>query len=208
MGVCIAKFLRCKTCFLLCDWFCIQPAYGQLITYDRKVFQPLDVLTNVFCSSGQILEDGSFIAIGGTTIDPAVKLSDGAADVRKFVPCNAARNKTCGFVDAGDMTSKRWYPTSEKLPDGRVFVVGGGDVVGLLAINNRFVNNPTWEFWPRGPKEGNYPLAILADHDNVPYTLYPFAHLLPSGHMFIFAGQLSVVLDYNTNKVRLLAEEG
>ena len=132
----------------------MQPAYGQLITYDKKVFQPLDVLTNVFCSSGQILEDGSFIAIGGTTNDPAIKLMNGAADIRKFVPCNATPNKTCGFVDAGEMTSKRWYPTSEKLPDGRVMVVGGGDVVGLLAVNNYMVNNPTWEFWPRKENEG------------------------------------------------------
>ena len=70
------------------------------------------------------------------------------------MPCNARRNKTCGFVDAGEMTSKRWYPTSEKLPDGRIFVVGGGDVIGNLAINNRIVNNPTYEFWPRGKREG------------------------------------------------------
>ena len=55
---------------------------------------------------------------------------------------------------------------------------------------------------------GNHPLAILSDHDNVPYTLYPFVHLLPSGRLFIFAGQLSVVLDYTKNKVRRREDRG
>ena len=162
----------------------MQPAYGQLITYDKKVFQPLDVLTNVFCSSGQILEDGSFIAIGGTTNDPAIKLMNGAADIRRFVPCTATANKTCGFVDAGEMTSKRWYPTSEKLPDGRVMVVGGGDVVGLLAVNNYMVNNPTWEFWPRKENEGK--------RANQQYSInYQEVELMPTQMLFSSYGRTS-----------------
>ena len=50
---------------------------------------------------------------------------------------------------------------------------------------------------------GNYWIALLADDswENLPYTLYPFVHLLPSGNLFIFAGQLSVVFDYVNNKV-------
>ena len=50
---------------------------------------------------------------------------------------------------------------------------------------------------------GNHWIALLADDswDNLPYTLYPFVHLLPSGNLFIFAGQLSTVFDYVNNKV-------
>ena len=48
---------------------------------------------------------------------------------------------------------------------------------------------------------GNYHLALLDDRDNIPFNLYPFVHLLPSGNLFIFAGQKSVVLDYKNNRV-------
>ena len=43
----------------------------------------------------------------------------------------------------------------------------------------------------------------MEDQENLPYNLYPFVHLLPSGNLFVFAGQLSIVLDYNGNKVMI-----
>lgn len=48
---------------------------------------------------------------------------------------------------------------------------------------------------------GAYLLDMLTQIDNVPFNLYPFVHLLPSGLLFIFAGQLSVLLDYKLNRV-------
>ena len=55
--------------------------------------------------------------------------------------------------------------------------------------------------FPRPP--GNNKVGILEDQENLPYNLYPFVHLLPSGNLFVFAGQLSIVLDYNGNKVMI-----
>ena len=42
---------------------------------------------------------------------------------------------------------------------------------------------------------------MLTQVDNLPFNLYPFVHVLPSGLVFIFAGQLSVLLDYTVNRV-------
>ena len=48
---------------------------------------------------------------------------------------------------------------------------------------------------------------MLTQVDNVPFNLYPFVHVLPSGLVFIFAGQLSVLLDYTVNRVSELVIE-
>ena len=51
------------------------------------------------------------------------------------------------------------------------------------------------------PTAGSYPLALLTNPNRVAFNLYPFVHLLPSGNVFIFAGQDSVVLNVQTNQV-------
>ena len=140
--------------FRLSDSRFAQPAYGEEFTPDKNYFRPLDVLTNTFCSSGQLGDDGTFYSIGGTTNDPNQKLMNGAGSVRKFVPCDGGPQAQCGFSLQDDMTVRRWYPTSQILPDGRFFIIGGGNETGNLAINNYMVNNPNYEFWPRKPNEG------------------------------------------------------
>lgn len=53
----------------------------------------------------------------------------------------------------GDMTDRRWYPTTQIMPDGRVLIVGGTNTTGNVAINKPGINNPTVEYWPRRPNE-------------------------------------------------------
>lgn len=138
--------------------FDAQNAYGEELTITGKnaVYpmeeRALDVKSNVFCSAGQILGDGTILSIGGssdaTNADP---LLNGSFAIRAFKPC---LNKTCDFKLLGDMTSKRWYPTAQIMPDGRVLIVGGANVYGNIAINSMGKNNPTVEYWPRKPNEG------------------------------------------------------
>ena len=132
----------------------IQLAFGEEYDYKKNYFRPLDVLTNTFCSTGQLDANGVFYSLGGTTNDPNYQIVNGAASVRKFVPCDGGPGATCGFSIAGGMSSRRWYPTSQILPDGRIFIIGGGNLVGNLAINNGDANNPTYEFWPGGGERG------------------------------------------------------
>lgn len=69
-------------------------------------------------------------------------------------PCRPCLNNRCDFQLLGSMTSKRWYPTAQLLPDGRVIIVGGANTFGNIVINMIATNNPTYEFWPRAPGEG------------------------------------------------------
>lgn len=79
----------------------------------------------------------------------------------------------CAFTVNGNMTSKRWYPTSQILPDGRVFIVGGANVYGNIAINTMNTNNPTYEFWPRKAgesKDTGRPRLSTVSHAESPGT--------------------------------------
>ncbi|GJP84940.1 hypothetical protein CLOP_g14986 [Closterium sp. NIES-67] len=193
-------------------------AYAEEYSFESRSLRALDVKSNVFCSAGAIDQYGRLISIGGTSDANATNLADplldGAASIRSFTPCppaaaaaaantaaknSSSSNNSCDFSLVGKMTSKRWYPTAQLLPDGRIFVIGGANVFGNVAINSFRDNNPTYEFWPRKEAEGNYKLRFL--EETLPYNLYPFVHLLPSGHLFIFAGQQAILLNYTTNSV-------
>ncbi|CAI5999122.1 unnamed protein product [Closterium sp. NIES-64] len=201
-------------------------AYAEEYSFATGSLRALDVKSNVFCSAGAIDPYGRLISIGGTSDANATNLADplldGSASIRSFTPCppataapaaaaassanssssnggGSSSSGGCDFSLVGQMTSKRWYPTAQLLPDGRIFIVGGANVFGNVAINSVQNNNPTFEFWPRKDGEGNYKLRFL--EETLPYNLYPFVHLLPSGHLFIFAGQRAILLNYTTNTV-------
>ncbi|CAI5490571.1 unnamed protein product [Closterium sp. Naga37s-1] len=138
-------------------------------------------------------------ASSGTANNGANNTSSASSSSSGSASGNSSSSGGCDFSLVGQMTSKRWYPTAQLLPDGRIFIVGGANVFGNLAINSVQNNNPTFEFWPRKEGEGNYKLRFL--EETLPYNLYPFVHLLPSGHLFIFAGQRAILLNYTTNTV-------
>lgn len=136
----------------------VQNAYGEELTLTgaSPVYpveeRALDVKSNVFCSAGQVLGDGTILSIGGSSdASNADPLLNGSFAIRAFNPCI---DKKCDFQLLGDMTSKRWYPTAQVMPDGRVLIVGGANVYGNIAINTMGKNNPTVEYWPRKPGEG------------------------------------------------------
>jgi hypothetical protein len=62
------------------------------VEYDvlANKFRPLMVQTNVWCSSGAVVPDGSLIQTGG--------FNDGQRKVRTFYPCNG----DCDWVETGD----------------------------------------------------------------------------------------------------------
>lgn len=152
----------------------------------------LDVKTNTFCSTGQFLPNGTFLSIGGTRTGDT---NPGATSIRAFTPCTDAE---CDFVLVANLTRRRWYATAQIMPDGRVLVVGGSDTMGTLSINSADVNNPTIEYFPRRAGEGNYLLPLL--ERTLPFNLYPFVHLLPSGLVFIFAQSSWTLLNPSTNQ--------
>ena len=111
----------------------------------------MDVRTNVFCSSGMHLPNGSFITLGGngavgvggnigSQFDPSQGAAswdsvyqdfDGGKAIRVLNPCTSQDNmqsSQCSWFDDPTvltMKSRRWYSTAEALQDGSVVIIGG-----------------------------------------------------------------------------------
>ncbi|KAL5709398.1 (methyl)glyoxal oxidase [Ranunculus cassubicifolius] len=156
--------------------------YAHSVELDLATNQirPLMILTDTWCSSGQFLPDGTLLQTGGDL--------DGLKRIRKFVPCES--DKLCDWEELADISlvTGRWYASNQILPDGSVIIVGGRA-------------SPSVEFYP--PK-GTDPvqLPFLADvADNQMDNLYPYVHLLPNGHLFIFANDRGIQYDHQSNVV-------
>ncbi|KAF5737193.1 galactose oxidase [Tripterygium wilfordii] len=155
-------------------------AHSVVLDLQTNQIRPLMILTDTWCSSGQFLPDGTLIQTGGSM--------DGFKKIRKFEPCEP--NGSCDWLELQDVElgNGRWYATNQILPDGSVVIVGG-----------RGTN--TVEYYPPR-KNGVVPFPFLADmEDNQMDNLYPYVHLLPNGHLFIFANNKAVMYDPQTNQI-------
>ncbi|CAL9002666.1 unnamed protein product [Prunus brigantina] len=155
--------------------------YAHSVLFDPQTNQirPLMINTDTWCSSGQFLPDGSLLQTGGDL--------DGFKKIRKFDPCEL--NGSCDWVELADveLSEGRWYATNQILPDGSVIIVGG-----------RAAN--TVEYYP--PRTGAVSLNFLADVEDAQMdNLYPYVHLLPNGHLFIFANNKAASYDHVVDKI-------
>jgi hypothetical protein len=102
-----------------------------------------------------------------------------------FTPCHP--DESCDWVEESSPTllATRWYATNQILPDGETTIIVGGHQVS------------TYEYVPQRGTSGTYQLSLLQNGDED--RMYPFVHLLPSGHLFIFARMDSVLLDIARN---------
>ncbi|KAL4566411.1 hypothetical protein LXL04_030526 [Taraxacum kok-saghyz] len=152
------------------------------IEYDvaSNSIRPLMVLTDTWCSSGALMPDGSLVQSGG--------YNDGDHVVRVF---RSSCDK-CDWVEIrSGLVERRWYATNHILPDGRQIVVGGRQQYN-------------YEFYPKTPTtQKTYSLPFLLQ-TNVRYSednLYPFVLLVPDGHLFVYANDHAILLDYSRNQV-------
>ncbi|KAH0779179.1 hypothetical protein KY290_005606 [Solanum tuberosum] len=86
------------------------------------------------------------------------------------------------------LSEGRWYSTNQILPTGEIIIVGG-----------RAASSVEY-FPPRETGAVEFPFLTQAEdrqHDN----LYPYVHLLPNGHLFIFANNKAVMYDFTANKI-------
>ncbi|CAO2842734.1 unnamed protein product [Amaranthus hypochondriacus] len=161
-------------------------AHSLLYDVVSNTFRPLTVLSDTWCSSGSVDPTGKLIQTGGYALGERV--------IRTFTPC-ARVDVDCDWDELPvALSSRRWYASNLLLPDGHVIIVGG-----------RGAHN--YEFFPKSPGPlyaGRYLLHFLADTwdgKNTENNLYPFLHLLPNGHIFIFANNKSMEFDYVTGKI-------
>ncbi|KAI3717712.1 hypothetical protein L1987_69490 [Smallanthus sonchifolius] len=142
--------------------------------------RPLMVLTDVWCSSGALMSDGSLVQTGG--------FNDGDHVVRVF-------NNSCSSCDWEEreygLVQRRWYATNHILTDGRQIVIGG----------RRQFN---YEFYPKTvvlEKAYSLPFLVQTNDPNIENNLYPFVFLNTDGNLFIFANNRAILFKYSRNRV-------
>ncbi|KAK4481441.1 hypothetical protein RD792_012333 [Penstemon davidsonii] len=148
------------------------------VEYDvsSNSIRPLMVLTNVWCSSGSAMPDGSLMQTGG--------FNDGDHNARVYKPCN---DGSCDWQEFDNvLTQRRWYATNHILPDGRQIIVGG---------RGQF----NYEFYPKKSRADlsyNLPFLSQTNDPRVENNLYPFVFLNVDGNLFIFANNRAILFDY------------
>ncbi|CUA78132.1 hypothetical protein RSOLAG22IIIB_02750 [Rhizoctonia solani] len=92
------------------------------------------------------------------------------------------------------LTSDRWYPSSARLHDGSVIILGG-------QITAESVNNPTYESFPAKNINRYNGLQIPPQffEDTLPHNTFPHVHALPSKKLFVAANNQDILLDWENN---------
>ncbi|XP_030493081.2 aldehyde oxidase GLOX1 [Cannabis sativa] len=143
-------------------------------------FRPLTVQTNVWCSSGSVMPDGTLAQTGGSF--------EGERRVRLFKPCV---NNNCDWQEVNlGLAKSRWYSTNHVLPDGRQIIIGG---------RKQF----NYEFYPKTTDPNVHDLPFLAQTNDkgIENNLYPFVFVNVDGNLFVFANNRAILLNYLKNQV-------
>ncbi|KAF8606041.1 hypothetical protein BDV93DRAFT_438131 [Ceratobasidium sp. AG-I] len=179
-----------------------KPAWGAVWNLNSNTPRPLNIITHSFCSSGNFLSNGTLANFGGHpyTERSGEPVSDGQQGIRLFNPCMASEN--CDIYENPPrirLTSDRWYPSSARLHDGSVIIIGGQVTSGWT--NDALVNNPTYEFFPSKNINGYNGLQIPSQFfkDTLPHNTFPHVYTLPSKKIFVAANNQAMILDWENN---------
>ncbi|KAF5360001.1 hypothetical protein D9758_007636 [Tetrapyrgos nigripes] len=197
-----------------------KPAMAAELNLNTRQVRPLNgARSNVWCSGGGFLRNGTFIEAGGNPHEPGYADNNGLQVIRHFDPCEDA---SCDlFDDSGRvmrMTSPRWYPGMVRIDDGSLMIFGGQKFNDW--INNATINNPTYEFYPPKNIHGMYhsqlqglpeyrPLPAGHNGTQIPMkfmkdtlrsNLFPYSAVLPDGKIFITGNNQTTIFDWKKNK--------
>ncbi|KAI1298783.1 hypothetical protein EDD11_006753 [Mortierella claussenii] len=158
-------------------------------------WRSLDVKSNMFCSAGGYLPDGTIASLAGG--EPSGAIQQGYDGIRLYRPCNGTQ---CDWQQDFNvhLQEKRWYPTVEALASGDLIIIGGSN--HAASINNDHINVPNFEFFPPLPgpqKTIDFPFLV----ETLPNNLYPIVHLLPDKNLFILASTKAIILSTTTWKI-------
>jgi len=133
----------------------------------------------VFCGSLVPLADGRILSVGGA--DPVPK---GIVDVWLFNPV------TERWTRQPDTVKGRYYPTSTRLPDGRVVITAGTELDGVT-------RNPDVEVYTP-PAAGTNVGTLRVVGPPHATTTYPHQMVMPNGSMLQVSGNGAFLLDPTT----------
>jgi hypothetical protein len=136
---------------------------------------PYNNTADLFCSGHVPLPDGRILVAGGH--------AGGYIGIRNTTIFNPANNS---WTDVQPMTYPRWYPTTTKLPDGRILVVSGStncpECANPSVAHNNIADLP--EIFD--PKTNTWSVLTGA---SLKLPLYPHMYVLPDGRVFAAATQ-------------------
>ncbi|GAA6060307.1 hypothetical protein JCM10212_002948 [Sporobolomyces blumeae] len=172
-------------------------AWGSVYTISSQKVRALDLKTNSFCAGGGWISNGTLVSVGGnpqqTYMNDAA--GDGLAAVRLFTPCSNAKCDVEEYPSRIRLTSARRYPTSTRLTDGSLIIVGGMTAGGYN--NDESTDNPTLEFYP--PKGDGLQVYSPFLHDALKSNLFPVLYTLPDGRLFVAANKKAMIYDWKKN---------
>ncbi|KAG0028847.1 hypothetical protein BGZ81_004388 [Podila clonocystis] len=159
---------------------------------EESTFRPLHTKSNMFCSAGGYRPDGTIVSLGGA--EAQSRTVEGWNSVRFLSACNSTNSK-CDWDTRNDIVLQtgRWYPSVETLADGRLFIFGGA--TRGASMNSEEISVASWELYPPLPTN---PTHFPFLDETLPNNLYPMAHLLPDGNLFIFANKKAILFSTKT----------
>ena len=158
-----------------------ESVFGAEFDLQTHKLRPLRPLSNTFCSAGAFYKDGTMVNVAGAEAQGAAGVEEGFNKLRTYKP------GPCGGSCGQDWVEQRmglqrwrWYPSAQTLVDGRVVVVGGAKVGGLV-VNQASVNEPTYEIVSQDGRQPRKPVVLpilrFGEEENGDpgraYNLYP-----------------------------------
>ncbi|KAJ7277174.1 glyoxal oxidase N-terminus-domain-containing protein [Mycena rebaudengoi] len=183
-------------------------AWAALWNLETNTPTPISSITDTFCAGGAFISNGTLVSVAGQPLEnPDAPPADGRMGIRLFGPCTSPIGADCTvFEDPAHihLVVTRWYPTGLRIPDGSLMIIGGSN------INTFYNTGPTAEdsieFFPSRPgEEGTVrPSQFLLDAE--PVNMFPRSFVLPSGHVFVIANNITMLYDIATDTETRLPE--
>ncbi|WAR57638.1 hypothetical protein PtB15_8B691 [Puccinia triticina] len=179
-----------------------RPAWAALYNLETDEVMPLSLKSNSFCAGGSYLSNGTLLNIGGNAPEfEKAEFGDtnGLQSIRFYTPCDDGKC-VINEYDNIKLTAARWYPTSARLPDGSVIIVGGSTEGAFR--NSARINNPTIEYYP--PKSFSFssksPIYSSFLNRTLITNLFPIVIVLPIPEtIFIAANNDAMLYNWKTN---------
>ncbi|KAJ3568946.1 hypothetical protein NP233_g5380 [Leucocoprinus birnbaumii] len=179
-------------------------AWGALWNLETNTASPLEVRSNTFCASGGFLSNGTMVSIGGDNTNNVTGVYDGRMALRIFEPCTDPTGATCRLIEDPEhliLAETRWYPSSARIFDGSLIIVGGSHTQVPFSNNNP-VNS--LEFFPR--KDGGVPRPLEVLERSLPVNLFPRIFALPDGKLLVIASNQTIIYDIEKDEETILPD--
>ena len=161
------------------------PATGQQTRVDPPLWRdPADGVlkpANIWCAGQSFTADGRLVVVGGNAAF-SNDTSDfkGLNKVYTFNPFNET------WTEQPDMRQGRWYPSTARLPDGRMPILSGLDESGVYPTN---FNTDVEVFTPSADMNGRGTVSLVGSRGGSGQPPkggnYPHMFSMPSGRMLI-----------------------